>query len=386
VLSVVDLHTKTLGFSRENNSLIVSEKNIPLISSRSSIAWLTVALLTIGAIATTARACFVCVVPYQSVLDKVESSNQAIVARAVDEHQSKWQVTQVIRGPSIDVAQRVAANSELVIGSDQSQLLWRAKPDAPWTIEGHVDPKLLRFLDAAVELSSKLSNQPNLRQQAQYYRHFLPYLEHPHPQISDSAYNKIAKAPYTVLRQIAGELDPVQLVAWIENPSIGPKRGSLYITLLGICGGSRELATINRWIDRERQTDEALGALLAAHAELSGEETIRLIETSYLQNRDRTLGELIAAVNALRVHGQADGKVARSRIVASFQLLMRERPALAEIIIEDCARWEEWSVAPQLMEMYASGKQPWNNALILKYLEACPLPEAKQFVMNADGE
>jgi hypothetical protein len=287
----------------------------------------------------------------------------------------------IIRGPNIEVGQIVTANTDLVLGSDQSQLLWRAKQDDPWIIESHVDQELLGFLDAAVALSSKLPDQPTVRQQSQYYRFFLPYLEHAHPQISDSAYNKIARAPYEVLRQIATELDPDQLLAWIENPSIEQTR-SLYITLLGICGGERELATINRWIDGDQQTTENLGALLAARAELNGEETIRLIETSYLPNRERTLSELIAAINALRVHGQADGKVSRARILASFQLLMRERPALVEMIIEDCARWEDWSIAPKLMEIYASGNQPWNNAMILKYLGACPLPEAEQFVKN----
>jgi hypothetical protein len=32
------------------------------------------------------------------------------------------------------------------------------------------------------------------------------------------------------------------------------------------------------------------------------------------------------------------------------------------------------------MEIYAEGKQPWNNAMIIKYLEVCPLPAAKQFL------
>lgn len=352
-------------------------------SNRSNIAWLVAAILTIGAVATRADACFVCVVPYQSILDKVESSQQATIARAVDKQQSEWNVVRVIRGRGIEVGQIVTANADRVIGSDQSQLLWRAKPDDPWIVERQVDQELPEFLDAAVALSSKLPEQPNFRQQSDYYRYFLPYLEHEHPQISDSAYNKIAGAPYAVLRQIAGGLEPDQWLAWIENPNIAQERGSLYITLLGTCGGERELALINRWIDEERQTTENLGALLAARAELSGEATIRLIETSYLQNRDRMLGELIAAVNALRVHGQADGIVSHARIVASFQLLMRERPALVEMIVEDCARWEDWTIAPKLMEMYAGGKQPWNNAMILKYLGACPLPEAKRFIMNA---
>ena len=357
-------------------------KNKGSHSIRPNFVWLVVAILTIGAVATSAHACFVCVVPYQSILDKVEASQQAMIARAVDKQQTRWRVVRVIRGSGVEVGQIVTANRELVIGSDQSQLLRRAKLDDPWIIEGQVDQELLGFLAAAVELSSKLSKKPSIRQQSQYLRYFLPYLEHADPQIADSAYNKIARAPYEVLRQIGTELSPDQLLAWIENPSIAQDRGSLYITLLGVCGGERELALINKWIDAgwERQNADNLGALLAAHAELNGEETIRFIEKSYIQNRERELGELIAAINTLRVHGQADGKVSRARIVASFHLLLRERSALVEMIIEDCARWEEWSIAPKLMQIYARGQQPWNNAMIIKYLEACPLPEAQQFV------
>ena len=54
----------------------------------------------------------------------------------------------------------------------------------------------------------------------------------------------------------------------------------------------------------------------------------------------------------------------------------------AETIIEDFSRWEDWSIAAKLMEIHAGGQQPWNNAMIIKYLEACPLPEAKQFLRS----
>ena len=63
-------------------------------------------------------------------------------------------------------------------------------------------------------------------------------------------------------------------------------------------------------------------------------------------------------------------------------MLLRERAPLAETIIEDFARWEDWSVAPQLMAIYAGGQQPWNNAMIIKYLQACPQPAAKHFLQK----
>jgi len=345
-------------------------------------AWLAAVFLLIAAIIGTANACFVCIIPYQSLLDKVESSQDVVLAHAIDKQQTQWQVDRVIRGEGIEIGQTITAYSKHLVSGD-SQLLRRTTPKDSWIIESQIDPELLGFLVAATRLSANLPKEKSsVREQSQYLRYFLPYLEHAHPQIADSAYNKIARAPYEVVRQIGTEMKPSQVLAWIENPQIAPKRGSLYITMLGVCGGENELALIQKWIDAgwERQDTENLGALLVAHAELNGEETIRFIEQSYIQNRDRKLGELIAAINTLRVHGQADGKISRARIMASFQLLIRARPALVEMIIEDCARWEDWSIAPKLMEIYASGKQPWNNAMIITYLEACPTPDANQFV------
>jgi hypothetical protein len=57
-----------------------------------------------------------------------------------------------------------------------------------------------------------------------------------------------------------------------------------------------------------------------------------------------------------RLSGQADGKISRPRIQAGVHLLLRDRPALLEMIIEDCSRWEDWSIAPRLMEIHAGGK------------------------------
>lgn len=347
--------------------------------------WIAFAAL-VCFIAGNANACFVCLIPYQSLLDKIETSQQVVLAHAVDQAQTQWHVDRVIRGEDVNVDQIIPAESKRN-ASGQSILLRRVKRKDPWIIESQVDDEIVRFLISATRLSSQISQESSRREQSQYLQYFLPFLEHSQPQIADSAYNKIARAPYAVLCVIGAELKPAQLLEWIADPQIATKRGSLYITLLGICGGESELSLIQKWIDAgwERQNTENLGALLTAHAELNGEETIRFIEQSYIRNRGRKLGELIAAINTLRVHGQADGKISRARIIASFHLLIRERPALVEMIIEDCALWEDWTLTPKLMEIYASGNQPWNNKMIIKYLKACPLLEAEQFVKRAES-
>jgi hypothetical protein len=222
-----------------------------------------------------------------------------------------------------------------------------------------------------------------IRHRAEQLRFFLPYLEHADVQIADSTHAKLSGAPYAVLQELAPDLDGDQLLSWIaDQPATNYKRVALSIVLLGICGDQRESDLVREWIDQSSDGGDSayLAALFTAHLELDGEAAVRFLEESYILNRDRTLGEVIAAIDALRTHGQAQTAVSRERIKASFQLLLRERAPLAETIIEDFARWEDWSIAAKLIEIYAGGKQPWNNAMIIKYLEACPLPEAKRFL------
>jgi hypothetical protein len=347
------------------------------------------AIVLFLALSASARACLVCYrPPYQSLLERVELSEQVVVARTIDETDSRWrgQIVRIIKGKDVAVDQFVSVDTSksarAAVGD--LQLVRRPRFSPAWILEGSIDKELAGFLANAVTISSRRSPGTSARAQANSLRYFLPYLEHTNRQIADSAYSKIAGAPYEAIRLLDTGIKPKQLLTWIDDPQIPRKRKSLYITLLGVCGGRNESGILKKWIDEgwDHQDSDSLGALLTAHAELNGEDTIRFIEESYIQNRDRQLGELIAAVTALRVHAQADASISRSRIQASFHLLLRERTPLAELIIEDFARWKDWSIAPKLMELHAGAQQPWNNAMIIKYLKACPSSEAKQYLRN----
>jgi hypothetical protein len=263
-------------------------------------------------------------------------------------------------------------------------LRWNGALDS-WTVEAPAGRELVEFLGRGVALSARKRDVMSIRHQAGQLRFFLPYFEHPDRQIADSTHAKLSGAPYAVLQRLAPDLNADQLLTWIDDQSAGVnQRVALSIVLLGICGGQREADLVMKWIEQSSGGGDPayLAALLTAHVELGGEDAVGFIEKSYIKNRNRTLGEVLAAIDALRTHGQAGTTISRVRIKASFQLLLRERPPLAETIIDDFARWKDWSIAPRLMEIHASGEQPWNNALILKYLEACPLPAARRFLKN----
>ena len=65
---------------------------------------------------------------------------------------------------------------------------------------------------------------------------------------------------------------------------------------------------------------------------------------------------------------------------------MLDRPELADLVIPDLARWEDWSVMEQLVKLFktADEKTSWVRVPVINYLRACPLPEAKQHLTSLE--
>ena len=350
------------------------------------------ALLACGLCVGVASACLVCSVPYQSLLDKLESDTDAVVARMTGLEGTAWQVEEVIIGTRARQGQLITTRLAAEVSTKgQSRLLRWNQLGKFWMEEGPADPEFLDFAFRVIQSPSKLDATGSLRSQTEYFRYFVTYLEHSNPLIADAAHARIAGAPYEVLRELGDQFTPERLLDWIDQQPVDvvpeQRRDPLYITLLGICGGESELEMTSRWISRRWITgrSDQLGAILTAHGELNGESTVELIEQQYILDRDRTLEEITEAVNALRVHGQANRTISRERVLAAYRLLLRHRKPLLELVVSDCRRWQDWSVAPMLIDVYSSGAQPWTNSLILEYLRACPLPEAQRFIAKYGG-
>src|SRR5205814_924590 len=60
----------------------------------------------------------------------------------------------------------------------------------------------------------------------------------------------------------------------------------------------------------------------------------------------------------------------------------RRRLELADLVIPDLAKWEDWSVMDRLFELYktANDKNSWVRVPVVNYLRACPLPKAKELL------
>jgi len=72
-------------------------------------------------------------------------------------------------------------------------------------------------------------------------------------------------------------------------------------------------------------------------------------------------------------------------VLASLRLLLDE-PKLADLVIADLARWQDWSVVDRLVAIFkdAQADNIFVREPIVNYLRACPLPEAAAAVAELE--
>ncbi len=89
---------------------------------------------------------------------------------------------------------------------------------------------------------------------------------------------------------------------------------------------------------------------------------------------------------ALRFHGTDDVDVIPQKRIVQGLRHMLERPQLADLVIPDLARWEDWESMPRLVKLFrdADEKSSWVRVPVINYLRACPLPEAKEKIKELE--
>ncbi len=222
---------------------------------------------------------------------------------------------------------------------------------------------------------------------------FQEHLEDPDEVLARDAYDEFAIASYADLKGLEDRMDPSQLLAWIEDPKVQASRRRLYATMLGVCGTKADAERIARILTGEGLGEKAtelragLDALIACHATLTGEEGLDLVDRLFLDRsrKDVPFTETYAAVMALRFLGEEKGIVPRERVVRSLRLLLDE-PKLADLVIADLARWEDWTVLERLVEIFekATSDNIFVREPIVNYLRACPKPEAAEAIKRLE--
>ncbi|HEY2881161.1 MAG TPA: hypothetical protein VGJ15_01980, partial [Pirellulales bacterium] len=103
-----------------------------------------------------------------------------------------------------------------------------------------------------------------------------------------------------------------------------------------------------------------------------------LVQDKYLKDAGAEFTETYAAIQAIRLAQEA-GILPKEKAAGAFHFML-DRPKMADLVIPDLARWQDWTVLDRMVSLFvtADSESAWVRVPVLHYLQACPLPEAKK--------
>ena len=359
-----------------------------------------------------AVACPFCTPPQQSLSEELSFASAAVIATLAKPTSSEglddpsaeegsattsaqFRVKEVLSGEHAKVGDLIEA---VYFGTDP--------PDKEFLITGILGNQLdwtipLPLSPGSVEYLKQLPALPPAGKERLTF--FLNYLEDSDPFLSQDAYDEFARAPYADLIALKDVLDHEELVRWINDPGVGPTQRRLYLTMLGVCGGEADIAMLEELLNYDyesmrpgiaaligvmgvggsslgvslvdelahadvRAKQQCLDALIAAYLKLKGPDGLALIEERFLKNPHTEYTQLYSTIMALRFHGEESSEIPTSRLVQSLRLLL-DNSGIADQVIPDLTRWEDWEVMDRLVAMFKSSeKDGWIRQPVVSYL------------------
>jgi hypothetical protein len=208
---------------------------------------------------------------------------------------------------------------------------------------------------------------------------FQNFFESEDPLLASDAYDEFAKAPYSDLVAIKEKMHREKLIKWIGDKNVSTSRRRLYLCMLSVCGTQEDIAFLEKMIRSEdRQTRTALDAMIGSYLTLKGPTGMPLVEDLFLKNAAAEYTDTYSAIMALRFIGTETSSIPRARLMEGLRHML-SRPKLADLVISDLTRWQDWSAMPRLVELFKTSDEQssWVRVPVINYLRACPLPEAK---------
>ncbi len=343
---------------------------------------------------TTTQACPFCDSIAPTMADLIDGADVAVLARLVrveqsspqpatpgqlgflpDEPDGVFQVQEVLKGGSKEIAAGVSVRTPYT-GSEPAGTLFLLNGNRAPEFYWYTPISLPRGGPAYVKQAMALPKEGSER-----LKYFLNYLQHDEVQFDNDAYDEFAKAPYDDVKGLAPQFDRRKLWTWIDDPKITAQRKRLYYLMLSLCGDASDRQRLENLLKARSKSlpTEALDSIIAAYLGLAKEEGLPLIEQEFFHNRDVIREDVYAAITAIRFHGQEETIIPRDRLKQVFRKLL-DRPEMAEMVLVDLARWEDWTIIDPLVALFKTADKDsyFIRTPVVQYLAVCPLPEAKQ--------
>ena len=213
-------------------------------------------------------------------------------------------------------------------------------------------------------------------------KYFVKFLEHKDPLVADDAYAEFANAAYSSIAEVKDSFPTDQLRKWVYDPETPVTRLGLYGLMLGLSGNENDIPRLQDKVTANEE-DFRLGidGVMAGYLLLSGADGLTVLEKTKFEPALETpspvpFSETFAAMQALKFLWEyAPDTVEKERLRASMRTLMAH-PDLADLVIIDLARWEDWSLLPRLKEIY--GQEPYDVPAIKRAIVGYLIAAGKQ--------
>ncbi len=333
----------------------------------------------IAGCASLAQGCPFCSALAPTLSDDLKDSSVAVMARhesvSVDKdglRLCRLRVMHVFKG-NTKLANTVIEIPEVDVLSDDGVfwLVGYGKGTIMWGKPKATSSKAVAYLRGLTTQSQ--DQQPPLE-------YFLPYLQHPDELIAADAYNEFADANFDDICQLKEKLDRNWIIEVVRDPSVPVHRRRLCWTLLSQCGTPADTQLFDELL-RLRQVDQkfnpAMDSAIACFISLGGESALSRVERDYLEKLDASYLDVFAAVSAIRVHGTELNVLPRQRLATALGKVL-SRAELADLVIADLARWEDWSAIDRVVTLFETATEETHfiKPVVVLYLKTCPLAAA----------
>ena len=201
--------------------------------------------------------------------------------------------------------------------------------------------------------------------------YYLKHLEHPDDLVASDAYGEFGNVPFEEVEKIADELPREKLAAWVADPDTDPARLAFYGMLLGLCGTDADADVLRNKVFVG--TDEyriGVDGLMSGLLLLTGEAGLKELEDAKLRPRYMPgpdgkpltdadgepipvpYSEVYAAMQAVRFMWTYGGeRIPKDRLKQALRLQLNH-PDLAEVVIADLSRWQDWAAMDRIAGLY----------------------------------
>jgi hypothetical protein len=349
--------------------------------------------LTVGLVlsaAGVAWSCPFCSSVSQTFSEEIGTMDVAVIARLVKVPPAADKAGDELQKATFEIAQVIKGDGLVKIGEKFDTLYFGdGTTGKSFLVMGISPPKImwstpLPLTERAIKYLSQLTGLP--KEGTERLVFFQQHLEDEDEMLARDAYDEFARAPYDQVKALKDQIDVEQIVAWIKNPEIPASRRRLYLVMLGVAGDEKNLPMLEEFMkSSDRKAKSGLDALIACYLTLKGEAGLPLIEELFLANKKADYADTYAAIMAIRFHGSDGNVIDQKRLVLSLHHML-ERPELADLVIPDLAKYEDWAAIDKLVELFktADEKNSWVRVPVINYLRACPLPEAKEMLKECE--